>query len=362
MALACQPSLVIADEPTTALDVTIQARDPRPAARDEVGAQPVAAAHHARPRRRRRNRRSRRRDVRRPDRRERAGARRSSRNPAHPYTRGLLASIPGGTPGHAAARDRGHRAAARRRCRPAARSTRAARIASSRAPTAPPPRLPGRRRRSIARSVICTTVATLQSALMPLVEVAHLVKHFTRDARAVPRRHADRGGRRRQLQHRRRRDVRAGRRVGQRQDDDRPLPAAADRADVRRGAVPRRGRARASRRARLREARRDMQIVFQDPYSSLNPRMRARRDRRGAARSSTSSATAAERRARVAELFGLVGLDPAQLDRYPHEFSGGQRQRIGLARALALNPSFVDRSTSRCRRSTSRCRRRSSTC
>ena len=83
-----------------------------------------------------------------------------------------------------------------------------------------------------------------------------------------------------------------------------------------------------------------MQIVFQDPYSSLNPRMRARQiveepliiHRLG---------DRAARRARVAELFRLVGLDPAHLERYPHEFSGGQRQRIGLARALALNPSFV---------------------
>jgi ABC-type oligopeptide transport system ATPase subunit len=93
-------------------------------------------------------------------------------------------------------------------------------------------------------------------------------------------------------------------------------------------------------RKRLREVRRHMQIVFQDPYSSLNPRMRARQiveepliihklgDRRA-------------RRDRVAELFGLVGLDPAHLERYPHQFSGGQRQRIGLARALALNPSFL---------------------
>jgi ABC-type oligopeptide transport system ATPase subunit len=91
---------------------------------------------------------------------------------------------------------------------------------------------------------------------------------------------------------------------------------------------------------RLQQARREMQIVFQDPYSSLNPRMRARAiveepliiHRLG---------TGAERRARVAELFRLVGLDPVHLDRYPHQFSGGQRQRIGLARALALNPSFV---------------------
>jgi oligopeptide transport system ATP-binding protein len=92
--------------------------------------------------------------------------------------------------------------------------------------------------------------------------------------------------------------------------------------------------------ARMRAARRDMQMVFQDPYSSLNPRMRA----------FTiveepliihAIGSKAERRDRVADLFKLVGLDPAHLERYPHEFSGGQRQRIGLARALALNPSFI---------------------
>jgi peptide/nickel transport system ATP-binding protein/oligopeptide transport system ATP-binding protein len=92
--------------------------------------------------------------------------------------------------------------------------------------------------------------------------------------------------------------------------------------------------------AEMRAARRDMQMVFQDPYSSLNPRMRA----------FTiveeplvihDIGTRAERQERVAELFRLVGLDPSHLDRFPHEFSGGQRQRIGLARALALNPSFI---------------------
>ena len=84
-----------------------------------------------------------------------------------------------------------------------------------------------------------------------------------------------------------------------------------------------------------------MQIVFQDPYSSLNPRMRVRHDRRGAAGHPQDGNAESERRERVAELFRLVGLDPAHLDRYPHEFSGGQRQRIGVARALALNPSFI---------------------
>ena len=93
-------------------------------------------------------------------------------------------------------------------------------------------------------------------------------------------------------------------------------------------------------KSRMREARRDMQIVFQDPYASLNPRMRA-----GAIIEEPLAihtiGTRDERRARVRELFELVGLDPQQLSRYPHEFSGGQRQRIGLARALALNPSFL---------------------
>ena len=93
-------------------------------------------------------------------------------------------------------------------------------------------------------------------------------------------------------------------------------------------------------RTRMRQARRDMQIVFQDPYSSLNPRMRVG-DIVEEPLVIHRTGSRAERRARVAELFELVGLDPAQLARYPHQFSGGQRQRIGLARALALNPSFV---------------------
>lgn len=90
----------------------------------------------------------------------------------------------------------------------------------------------------------------------------------------------------------------------------------------------------------LREARRQMQIVFQDPYSSLNPRMKARQIVEEPLIIHALGDRAA-RKARVAELFHLVGLDPAHLERYPHQFSGGQRQRIGLARALALNPSFL---------------------
>lgn len=90
----------------------------------------------------------------------------------------------------------------------------------------------------------------------------------------------------------------------------------------------------------MRHARRDMQMIFQDPYSSLNPRM-------------TVGSIIAEplvihgigdadsRKKRVKDLLQLVGLNPYYVSRYPHEFSGGQRQRIGIARALATNPSFI---------------------
>ena len=92
--------------------------------------------------------------------------------------------------------------------------------------------------------------------------------------------------------------------------------------------------------ARRRRARRDMQVVFQDPYSSLNPRMRV-----GAIVEEPlvvhRVGSRAERRARVEELMSLVGLDAGLLVRYPRQLSGGQRQRVGLARALALDPSFV---------------------
>lgn len=92
--------------------------------------------------------------------------------------------------------------------------------------------------------------------------------------------------------------------------------------------------------ARLRQARRDMQIVFQDPYSSLNPRMRVG-DIVEEPLVIHRIGTHAQRRRTVEGLLELVGLEPAHVRRYPHEFSGGQRQRIGIARAIALRPPFI---------------------
>jgi oligopeptide/dipeptide ABC transporter ATP-binding protein len=91
---------------------------------------------------------------------------------------------------------------------------------------------------------------------------------------------------------------------------------------------------------RLSQLRRRMQLVFQDPYASLDPRRRV-----GAQIADGLAIHAlvprAERRARVETLLGQVGLTPAHADRFPHEFSGGQRQRVGLARALATGPEFL---------------------
>lgn len=92
--------------------------------------------------------------------------------------------------------------------------------------------------------------------------------------------------------------------------------------------------------AKMLHFRPKIQMIFQDPYSSLNPRMRVR-DIISEPLRTYKIATGKELHERVLELMDAVGLDPSYIDRYPHEFSGGQRQRIGIARALALNPKLI---------------------
>ncbi|ROR32507.1 ABC transporter ATP-binding protein [Inmirania thermothiophila] len=279
MALANEPDLLIADEPTTALDVTIQAQilDLLKALQRRLGMALLLITHDLGVVRRMAERVCVMKDgeiV------ERGATAEVLSRPRHPYTQRLLASEPGGTPPPAP---------------PQAPVLLEARDLRVRFPLGRS--LLGRARRHL-EAVAGVSIRLRAGHTLGVVGESGSGK--TTLALALLRLERSRG------------EIRFR---------DRPLQGLGSRA--------------------LRPLRREMQIVFQDPFGSLNPRMSVGQIVEEGLRAHRIGADAAERERRVIEALEEVGLDPEARHRYPHEFSGGQRQRIAIARAMVLRPRLV---------------------